>query len=130
VSWTHATAGKGALLNPIEFAAVLAGLAALWLAFSHNEGWAFATTTITMAACVLTIFVDLYPRVMVSSTSPAYDLTVHNTASGSYSLGAMTVVVVIFLPFVLAYQSWTYYVFRRRVSHQEFQEPSSKSGSG
>jgi cytochrome bd ubiquinol oxidase subunit II len=130
VSWTHAQAGKGALLNPIEFAAVLAGLAALWLAFSRNEGWAFAATTITIAACVLTIFVDLYPRVMVSSTSPAYDLTVHNTASGSYSLGAMTVVVVIFLPFVLAYQAWTYYVFRRRVSHQEFQEPSSRSGSG
>jgi cytochrome d ubiquinol oxidase subunit II len=58
---------------------------------------------------------------MVSSTSPAYNLTVHNTASGAYSLKVMSVVVVIFLPFVLAYQTWTYYVFRRRVSKQEFQ---------
>jgi cytochrome bd ubiquinol oxidase subunit II len=121
VSWTHVNAGKGALLNPIEFLAVLAGLAAVWLAFSHSEGWAFAMTTITMAACVLTIFVDLYPRVMVSSTSPAYDLTVYNTASGGYSLDVMTVVVVIFLPFVLAYQAWTYYVFRRRVSQRDFE---------
>ena len=32
----------------------------------------------------------------------------------------MTVVVVIFLPLVLAYQTWTYYVFRRRVSRDEF----------
>jgi cytochrome d ubiquinol oxidase subunit II len=45
---------------------------------------------------------------------------VHNTASGAYSLKVMTVVVVIFLPFVLAYQTWTYYVFRRRISRQEF----------
>jgi hypothetical protein len=32
----------------------------------------------------------------------------------------MTVVVIIFLPLVLAYQAWTYYVFRRRVSVQSF----------
>jgi cytochrome bd-type quinol oxidase subunit 2 len=65
-------------------------------------------------------FTGLYPNVMVSSTNAAYNLTVHNTASGAYSLKVMTVVVVIFLPFVLAYQTWTYYVFRRRISKQEF----------
>jgi cytochrome bd ubiquinol oxidase subunit II len=48
---------------------------------------------------------------------------VHNTASGGYSLKVMTVVVIIFLPLVLGYQAWTYYVFRRRVSRQEFQPP-------
>ena len=66
---------------------------------------------------------DLYPNVMVSSTNPAYNLTVHNTASGGYSLKVMTVVVIIFLPVVLAYQTWTYYVFRRRVSREEFTAP-------
>jgi cytochrome bd ubiquinol oxidase subunit II len=40
----------------------------------------------------------------------------------------MSVVVVIFLPFVLAYQTWTYYVFRRRVSKQDFQ-PSPPRGT-
>jgi cytochrome bd ubiquinol oxidase subunit II len=52
---------------------------------------------------------------------------VHNTASGGYSLKAMTVVVIIFLPFVLAYQTWTYYVFRRRISQQEFLPPAARS---
>ncbi len=125
VSWTHAGAGKGALLNPVELAAAIAAFAAVWLVYSRSDGWAFAATTVTMAACVLSIFVDLYPRVMVSSTSPAFSLTVYTTASGRYSLTAMTVVVVIFLPFVLAYQTWTYYVFRRRVRRQEF-EPSAR----
>jgi cytochrome d ubiquinol oxidase subunit II len=74
---------------------------------------------------------------MVSTTSPAYNLTVHNTASGGYSLKVMTVVVIIFLPVVLAYQTWTYYVFRRRVSRQEFvgpeparQQPATNADAG
>ena len=100
---------------------MLAVLAAVWLVYEHRDGFAFAATTVTMAACIVSIFAGLYPNVMVSSTSAAYNLTVHNTASGAYSLKVMTVVVIIFLPFVLAYQTWTYYVFRRRVSTHEFQ---------
>ncbi len=120
IIWTHITASTAFLLNPVELLAVLAALAALWLVYEHREGFAFAATTITMASCIVSIFTGLYPNVMVSSTSAAYNLTVHNTASGAYSLKVMTVVVVIFLPFVLAYQTWTYYVFRRRISRQEF----------
>jgi cytochrome bd ubiquinol oxidase subunit II len=115
-AWTHVTAGKGALLSPAELAAVIGAVAATWFVHDRREGWAFTATTVTMAASVLSIFVGLYPRVMVSSTSPAFDLTVHNTASGSYALGVMTVVAVIALPFVLAYQAWSYYVFRRRLT--------------
>jgi cytochrome d ubiquinol oxidase subunit II len=124
IIWTHVTAGTTFFLNVIELLAVLAVLAAVWLVYDHREGFAFTATTITIASCILAIFVDLYPNVMVSSTNPAYNLTVHNTASGAYSLKVMTVVVVILLPVVLAYQTWTYYVFRRRVSRQEFQPPS------
>src|SRR4249920_3069886 len=124
IIWTHVTAGPTFFLNVIELLAVLAVLAAVWLVYDHREGFAFAATTITIASCILAIFVDLYPNVMVSSTNPAYNLTVHNTASGAYSLKVMTVVVVILLPVVLAYQTWTYYVFRRRVSRQEFQPPA------
>jgi cytochrome bd ubiquinol oxidase subunit II len=40
----------------------------------------------------------------------------------------MTVVVILFLPLVLAYQAWTYYVFRRRVSARQF-EPSGSPGA-
>jgi hypothetical protein len=32
----------------------------------------------------------------------------------------MTVIALVFLPIVLAYQSWTYYVFRRRISDMSF----------
>ena len=44
----------------------------------------------------------------------------HNTASGAYSLKAMTVVVVFFLLLVLGYRAWPYYVYRRHASRDEF----------
>jgi cytochrome bd ubiquinol oxidase subunit II len=124
IIWTHVTASTAFFLNVIELLAILAVLAAVWLVYDHREGFAFAATTVTIASCIIAIFADLYPNVMVSSTNPAYNLTVHNTASGGYSLKVMTVVVIILLPVVLAYQTWTYYVFRRRVSKQEFQPPA------
>src|SRR5580692_3183747 len=125
--WTHVTSSTTFFVNPVELLAMLAVLGALWLVYEHREGFAFAATTVTMAACIVSIFTGLYPNVMVSSTSAADNLTVHNTASGPYSLKVMTVVVIIFLPAVLAYQTWTYYVFRRRISTQEFQPPAQQS---
>jgi cytochrome d ubiquinol oxidase subunit II len=118
--WTHVSSTSTFFLRPLELLAILAILAATWLAYEHREGFAFAATTVTVASCIASIFVALYPNVMVSSTSPAYNLTVRNTASAPYSLTAMTVIVLIFLPLVLAYQIWTYYVFRRRVSREQF----------
>lgn len=119
IAWTHVTAHGGAFLNPVEFLAIVAVLAA-WALVNGHEGWAFAATTVTIAVCIITIFVDLYPRVMVSSTNPRYSLTVHNTASTPYSLKVMTVVALVLLPIVLAYQAWTYHVFRHRISDADF----------
>jgi cytochrome d ubiquinol oxidase subunit II len=118
--WTHVTSSSTFFLRPLELLAIIAILAAVWLVYARRDGFAFTATAITMATCILSIFVGLYPNVMVSSTNPAYNLTVHNTASNPYSLDAMTIIVLIFLPLVLAYQSWTYYVFRRRVSRDQF----------
>jgi cytochrome bd ubiquinol oxidase subunit II len=120
VSWTHVTAGGGGFLNVVEFLAILAILAAWALISSRQEGWAFTATTTAIALSIITIFVDLYPRVMVSSTNPAFSLTVRNSASTPYSLKVMTVVALVFLPIVLAYQAWTYYVFRRRITDDSY----------
>jgi cytochrome d ubiquinol oxidase subunit II len=53
---------------------------------------------------------------MVSSTNTAYNLTVSNSASPSYTLRVMTVIAVVFFPVVLAYQGWSLYVFRKRLT--------------
>ena len=79
-------------------------------------------TAFAMAATVLTIFIDLYPRVMVSSTDPSYSLTVTNASSSPYALKVMTVVAVIFLPVVMIYQAWSYHVFRKRIGTAQRRE--------
>ena len=121
IAWTHVQAGRGAFLNPVELIACIAVIAAASQAWSRQRaGWAFTATTITIGVAITAIFVDLYPRVMVSSTSPANSITVHNAAAPPYSLKVLTVVALVLLPVVLAYQVWTYYVFRKRVSVQQF----------
>jgi cytochrome bd ubiquinol oxidase subunit II len=117
--WTLVSAGKGLLPSLPGVAAVLAAAAALWLVRRDRDGPAFLATSLTIAMVTLSIFVGLYPRVMVSTLGSATDLTVTNTASSSYALRVMTIVAVIFFPIVLAYQGWTYYVFRRRIGREE-----------
>ena len=73
---------------------------------------------------VATIFVSLYPRVMVSSPNFANSLTVANTASAHYTLEVMTVVAVVVTPIVLLYQGWSYYVFRARVGGETVRAPT------
>jgi len=131
IVWTHLTHTTAFFLNPIELLAILAALAAVWLVYEHRAGFAFAATTVTIASCIVAIFVGLYPNVMVSTTNAAYNLTARNTASAAYSLKVMTVVAIILVPVVLAYQSWTYYVFCQRVSKQQFQAspaPTTRPG--
>ena len=62
-----------------------------------------------------TLFGDLWPNVLPSTTAAACSLTVHNASSSHYTLAVMTWVALIFTPVVLACQAWTYWVFRHRV---------------
>jgi cytochrome bd ubiquinol oxidase subunit II len=121
--WTHITAGKGFWPNPVEIGIVIVVIAAAWLAHDRRAGWAFTCSTITIALAMLTLFTDLYPNVMISSTNPAYNLTIANTASPSYTLKLMSIVAVLVLPVVLAYTAWNYYVFRKRISSSDFAPP-------
>jgi cytochrome d ubiquinol oxidase subunit II len=113
--WTQVMAGEGLLALLVEGVAVLAAVAAAWLLGRGRDGRAFAATSLAMAAVVVSIFVNLYPRVMVSTLGSSTDLTISNTSSAPYSLKVMTVAAAILFPVVLAYQGWTYHVFRRRV---------------
>jgi len=116
VIWTRVVAGGADVPGPVQILAVIAVIFAARLAISEeHDGAAFSASVIAIAATVGSIFIDLYPNVMVSSTNAVYNLTVNNSASGSYSLKVMTVAAVIFFPLVLLYQGWSLHVFRARV---------------
>ena len=84
----------------------------------RRDGWAFATTALTIVAGSAVAFEGLFPRVMPSTLNPAWDLTIYNASSSPLTLKVMLIVVVLFLPGVLAYQGWSYWVFRQRVTGQ------------
>ena len=98
LTWIHVGLGVGFVPNPIDALALVAVVGAAWLAESRSEGWAFAAAATAIGSVVGSIFFELFPRVMVSSTNTAYNLTVSNSASPSYTLKVMTVVAVDLLP--------------------------------
>lgn len=83
-----------------------------------KEGLAFGLMALTIAAAVIGLFAALFPEVMPASNDPANSLTIANASSTPYTLTFMSWTALIFLPLVLAYQAWTYWIFRRRVTRQ------------
>ena len=118
---TQAHSGDGRSL-----AALIVAVAALGLAIGANlagrEGWSFAFSGLTIAATVAMFFLSLFPDVMPSSLDPAWSLTVGNASATPYTLRIMTWCAGIATPLVLLYQSWTYWVFRKRIGTQHIAE--------
>jgi cytochrome d ubiquinol oxidase subunit II len=98
--------------------AVLAAVTLLvtgWLIRAGKSGWAFITGSLTVVFTTSMVFAGLYPRILVSSLDPSWSLTIVNAASSPYTLKVMTIVAAIFVPIVLVYQGWTYWIFRKRI---------------
>lgn len=101
--------------GPVPIAAGLTLISVRFLIRAKRYAWAFAMTGTTIVLSTITVFMGLYPRVMISSLNPDWSLTVYNAASNPYSLRVMTIVAITVIPLVFAYQAWSYWVFRQRV---------------
>jgi cytochrome d ubiquinol oxidase subunit II len=97
--------------------AILAIPAAGWTIRQGQSGRAFALMGVSIALSTVTLFMNLFPNVMISSLDPAaWSLTIYNAASSAYTLRVMSIIALIFIPVVLAYQAWSYYIFRKRIT--------------
>jgi cytochrome d ubiquinol oxidase subunit II len=121
----------------IGAAAVLCVLGASLAVARERDGRAFAFSAAAIALLFVSLFAELFPNALPSTTSHAYDLTLAAASSTHYTLVVMTVVAVVFVPIVLLYQSWTYWVFRHRLGREDFEGTptpiavlQSKLGSG
>jgi cytochrome d ubiquinol oxidase subunit II len=119
LAWTFANAvsahNKGIVPGLIPVTAICLPFAAAALIRNGKAGWAFAATAGSIGLVTLTLFLNLYPRVIVSSTDNAYSPTIFSSSSTHYTLTVMSIVALLFTPIVLLYQSWTYWVFRARL---------------
>ncbi|MFE1644251.1 cytochrome d ubiquinol oxidase subunit II [Microbacterium sp. P01] len=128
--WTvaHAMTADAPLIGLVLLSAALAGgllIASVLANMRGREGWAFAHGAGTIVFAVLTLWFALFPNVMVSSTDPAFSLTIENASSTPYTLTIMTWAAVIFLPLVLLYQGWTYWIFRKRVTRSRIEKAAA-----
>ena len=80
---------------------------------------AFFASCVTIVMVTFTGVAGLYPNLIPSSIDPAYSLTIFNSSSSPYTLKIMTVVALIFVPVVIAYQIWSYRVFRHKVTAED-----------
>ncbi|MFB6628547.1 cytochrome d ubiquinol oxidase subunit II [Streptomyces sp. NPDC056362] len=115
--WTQVDTGDGWSLAAM-LVAVVALVGALVAIGAGREGWSFALSGLTIVAAVAMLFLALFPNVMPSSLNPEWSLTVTNASSTPYTLKIMTWCAAIATPLVLLYQSWTYWVFRKRIGTQ------------
>ena len=121
--WTVSISGGGLWQVLAVAVPVVAAAGAGMLIRAGQEGGSFTATAVAVGGTVAALFANLYPNVIVSSTTTANNLTVAGTASGDHALKVITVVAAVMFPVVLLYQGWSYWVFRVRI-----QTPSETVG--
>lgn len=111
------------LSNPILFAVILVTVIALLgiKVFLIKEAYfkAWFSSALTIVGATFYGVIGLYPNMFPSNIDAAFSLTAHNSASSPMTLKIMLVVVIIFVPIVLAYQIWTYHLFRGKVTEED-----------
>ena len=110
--------GFGVVPGTLPLITAAAFIAAYVFMKLKKDGWAFTATSFTIIMATIVAFQGLYPRVMPSSLDPAFDLTIYNASSSNLTLTIMLIVALFFVPIVLVYQGWSYWVFRKRITRE------------
>ena len=114
---TDMLARRGVISVIVPLVGVVGVLLAGYFLRKKMDGWAFAMNAVTIASGLATMFLILFPRVMISSLDRQnWSLTIYNASSTPYTLQVMTIVALIFVPVVLIYQGWSYWIFRKRIT--------------
>lgn len=103
VGFFYTDIGINSGVRPIASVVVL--LVTIYFINRKMEGWAFVMSglNIILTNCLFSL---MFPRVMVSS------LTIYSTTASPQALQVMSIVALIFIPVAVAYESWSYYIFR------------------
>jgi cytochrome d ubiquinol oxidase subunit II len=99
----------------VPVAAVAALLATRAFIGRKRDFAAFLASGATILLITATGLVGLFPNLIPSRMDPASSLTIFNSSSSPYTLKIMTVVALVFVPIVIAYQIWVYRVFRHKI---------------
>ncbi len=94
----------------------LGAIGVLLSARRFDSRCAFFCSSISIAGVIGTVGVSIFPFLLPSSVNLSSSLLVWDASSSQLTLMMMLVAVIIFLPIILLYTSWVYYVLRGKVT--------------
>jgi cytochrome d ubiquinol oxidase subunit II len=122
-SWFFTKLYDNYLANPILFFDILLTVAALFATrffIKKNHFFkAWFSSAIVILGSVFFGIIGLYPNMLPSNINTDFSVTAYNAASSPLTLKIMLVVVIMFIPAVIAYQAWAYYIFRGKVTKED-----------
>jgi cytochrome bd ubiquinol oxidase subunit II len=122
-SWFYTKLYDNYMSNPVLFLDILLTVSALFASrfFIKNKGFfkAWISSSVVIIGSVFFGIIGLYPNMLPSSINPEFSITAYNASSSHLTLKIMLVVVIIFIPAVIAYQAWAYYLFREKVTKED-----------
>jgi len=104
------------LVPALGYVGMLLGLSAIRAGRTTLAWWSGA---LAWVGVISTAGVSLFPFLMPSSTDPSQSLTIWNSISSLRTLIWMTGFAAVFVPTIVAYTSWSFYVMRGKVNAQQ-----------
>jgi len=98
---------------------ILGGLACAFFSKAARGGWAFVSSSVMIAGLILTAGFSMFPFLMPSSTMPDVSLTMWDATSSEMTLRIMFFVACVFVPIVLSYTAYGFYVMRGRIKNAD-----------
>ena len=104
----------------IPLAAVIALLACRFYLAKKSDWKAWFASAVFILTAVFFCIVGLFPNMLPSTIDPDVNsITCYNAASTPLTLTVMLIVVLVFIPLVLAYQLWAYVLFSQKIRQEE-----------
>lgn len=111
------------LAHPVLFLVLLVTVLSLlgikWFLVGKAPFKAWFASALTIVGATFYGVIGLYPNMFPSSIDDRYSLTAHNASSSPLTLKIMLMVVLIFIPMVIAYQVWAYKLFSGKIEVEE-----------
>lgn len=101
---------------------VVSGLSCAFFSKKGNAGMAFVSSALFIAGVILTAGFSMFPFLMPSITMPQASLTVWDATSSHLTLNVMFIVACIFVPIVLSYTAYSFYVMRGRIKNEDLDQ--------
>ena len=99
--------------------AIVSGLSCSLFSALGHAGKAFVASALHMTGIILTAGFSMFPFLLPSSVQPAASLTMWDATASELTLKIMFFVACVFVPIVLTYTAYCFYVMRGRIKDSD-----------